>query len=739
MADRERRLSNGEDEVLDPRIQIELEQLNKASEEINALELELDDARAAFRQELSDSTHKLNAMSKKLGACIDKARPYYDARMKAKEAHIDTQKAAVRYERACSMHEAAKEMVHLAEQGYMKRDQPSDPAWQEMLNHATMKVNEAEKERIESEQYHERTTKIFKEAEECVQQLQKDLKRAISKSKPYFEMKVKFNQVMDEQKQRVSRLETEVIHTKSAYAEALRTLESISDEIHERRMEKSKHLQLGVRGSGVGSETPSPPPGQEKGSEIGDGTVVTHISTCNYSSTILTSPTTYQGSSHESGGTFSMTTATITTTTTTTTSATTPAVNTTTNNTNTTDPGVESPPSQPSQPSSSSSASAATPQADCDVDQFKVECDESEGSFVAPSVIFSSPEQARRLSYRQAIETTNSSYVAGSECISPSDFQEDYDAPSLEEDYISVPANKLSNNQFCEQSVFSPDSHDPNCTPLLKSKEPQSSSSFSTEKRATLKMLGKCKTEPAPNVHRVNSETAEGSPSAMRRSKLKGIILCVDADMDPYMQGFPQRKITSVPSAKNPTQASKVESQPKTSAATTTTTTATTASTTTTTVTTTTAKALNSNHEVSSPRKVGAVNKPHITPTKYVRGSEGSPVLKIPSPASDIMDDSDTESLASIGQMLDDEQVELLTLDFSDDTFINAADPVKCDRFHKTDWHRMSLPPKLSHLEYYLQSKSLDLTTPTGRTDNGLEQGMDQYEECVSETRQTAT
>lgn len=39
------------------------------------------------------------------------------------------------------MHEAAKEMVHLAEQGYMKRDQPSDPAWQEMLNHATMKVN----------------------------------------------------------------------------------------------------------------------------------------------------------------------------------------------------------------------------------------------------------------------------------------------------------------------------------------------------------------------------------------------------------------------------------------------------------------------------------------------------------------------------------------------------------------------------------------------------------------------
>lgn len=45
------------------------------------------------------------------------------------------------FERACSMHEAAKEMVQLAEQGYMHREDSSDPAWQEMLNHATMKVN----------------------------------------------------------------------------------------------------------------------------------------------------------------------------------------------------------------------------------------------------------------------------------------------------------------------------------------------------------------------------------------------------------------------------------------------------------------------------------------------------------------------------------------------------------------------------------------------------------------------
>ena len=31
-------------------------------------------------------------------------------------------------------------MVFLAEQGFFKKGQPLDPAWQEMLNHATMKV-----------------------------------------------------------------------------------------------------------------------------------------------------------------------------------------------------------------------------------------------------------------------------------------------------------------------------------------------------------------------------------------------------------------------------------------------------------------------------------------------------------------------------------------------------------------------------------------------------------------------
>jgi hypothetical protein len=100
-----------DEEVLDPRVQIELEKLNHATDSINRLELELDDARGAFRQLLSESALRLNTLSKKLGGCIEKARPYYEARIQCKETQMETQKAAIRFERANSMHVAAKEMV----------------------------------------------------------------------------------------------------------------------------------------------------------------------------------------------------------------------------------------------------------------------------------------------------------------------------------------------------------------------------------------------------------------------------------------------------------------------------------------------------------------------------------------------------------------------------------------------------------------------------------------------------
>lgn len=58
-----------------------------------------------------------------------------------RQALQETQQAAVRFERANSAHAAAKEMVYLAEEGLSTEGRTFDHAWQEMLNHATMRVS----------------------------------------------------------------------------------------------------------------------------------------------------------------------------------------------------------------------------------------------------------------------------------------------------------------------------------------------------------------------------------------------------------------------------------------------------------------------------------------------------------------------------------------------------------------------------------------------------------------------
>lgn len=58
-------------------------------------------------------------------------------------------------------------------------------------------MNEAEEERVKSEREHMRVTQLCQEAEARVQELQKSLKRAIVKSKPYFEVKNQFNETLE--------------------------------------------------------------------------------------------------------------------------------------------------------------------------------------------------------------------------------------------------------------------------------------------------------------------------------------------------------------------------------------------------------------------------------------------------------------------------------------------------------------------------------------------------------------
>nr|XP_040237208.2 SH3 domain-binding protein 5 homolog isoform X1 [Anopheles coluzzii] len=241
---------------LDPRIQIELENLNTATDDINKLEIELEEANSTFRILMNESTRRLKLSSKKLGSCIEKARPYYEALEKAKVAQLECQAATLKYQRANEIHAAAKETVALAEQRFMSNSHEwqFDNAWQEMLNHATIKVMDAEKQKAESGAEHQKKAKVFEEAEKKVQQLEERYRRSIQKSRPYFDEKQLCQEQLEAQKGRIQQLEQQIQAAKSAYSTALRNLEKISEEIHEQRGDLSQAAPSGPREPGVGAE-----------------------------------------------------------------------------------------------------------------------------------------------------------------------------------------------------------------------------------------------------------------------------------------------------------------------------------------------------------------------------------------------------------------------------------------------------------------------------------------------------
>ncbi|XP_073962866.1 uncharacterized protein [Choristoneura fumiferana] len=228
-------------ETLDPRVQIELERLNTATDEINRLEVELDEARLVFRRLLAEGHLRIQQLTKKLGTSVHKARPYYEARFRANITSQELQAATITYDKANSAHAAAREMVFLAEQGLARLAAGSDggvtldPAWQEMLNHATHRVNQAECERASATVTQRSKAAAHRAAAALVHQLQSSLKRHIAKSRPYFEEKARINAALEGQKARIQALEVQVADAKQQYSSALRNLERISDEIHKHR------------------------------------------------------------------------------------------------------------------------------------------------------------------------------------------------------------------------------------------------------------------------------------------------------------------------------------------------------------------------------------------------------------------------------------------------------------------------------------------------------------------------
>uniref|UniRef100_A0A6Q2XW83 SH3 domain-binding protein 5 n=1 Tax=Esox lucius TaxID=8010 RepID=A0A6Q2XW83_ESOLU len=229
----------------------ELEKLNQSTDDINRWESELEDGRQRFRAVLVEATVKLDEQVKRIGRAVEESKPYWEARKVARQAQLDAQKATGEFQRAVEVLRAAKETIALAEERLLEDDSRQfDSAWQEMLNHATNRVMEAETTRTRSEMEHRKTANHYNACISHMRQLEKKLKRTINKSRPYFELKAKYYLQLEQLKRHIDERQAKLTVAKADYRTALRNLETISEEIHARR----RCVTMGTRGRGVGSE-----------------------------------------------------------------------------------------------------------------------------------------------------------------------------------------------------------------------------------------------------------------------------------------------------------------------------------------------------------------------------------------------------------------------------------------------------------------------------------------------------
>ncbi|XP_071947212.1 SH3 domain-binding protein 5-like [Antedon mediterranea] len=241
-------------EELDPRIQEELEVLNTSSEDINVYEKKLEDQRNFFRTTLADCKTSLQLTAKYCGKTVNRALLYYQARGETCTAQRAVQESVSKYQKAVGVCQLAKETIALAEEASVtgNKTREFDSALQEMLNHATGKLNAAEKERKESEKTHLEKAATYNIAQRRSEQLKKKYSKSIAKSRIYYEQKYQFETQLLKIKQEVIDIQKLLVDRKQAYRNALVRLEQISEEIHEKRQFS---LPLGPREAGVGEDS----------------------------------------------------------------------------------------------------------------------------------------------------------------------------------------------------------------------------------------------------------------------------------------------------------------------------------------------------------------------------------------------------------------------------------------------------------------------------------------------------
>lgn len=240
-----------------PRVQVELDKLNYANESINSLELELEESKREYLTTMRESEEQLAALEKRLGSCVDKTRPYYEARIELSEAKDKYVKAKIRFETAQELYVAAKRLQMYAEENLESNQGSTDSEENlaKILQMAKIKVSETELSKQSSDIEQIVAFRLYNEKLAQVEQMEKSLKKTIEKSREYFEAKAAMYKELRFLFTKIEGLKSCLKEAKLAYQQSLKNLELISTEIHSQRQQQQQQQLLGKE---VGGRTPGP-------------------------------------------------------------------------------------------------------------------------------------------------------------------------------------------------------------------------------------------------------------------------------------------------------------------------------------------------------------------------------------------------------------------------------------------------------------------------------------------------
>eukprot|EP00127_Corallochytrium_limacisporum_P006063 Clim_evm12s218 gene=Clim_evmTU12s218 len=229
---------NWEEEV-DPRVEGALERLNLASTEVNEMENRLAEAKRKQKNLVNDAQTGLQDSRHKLGSCVQNAWKYYELLREIKRLNEEMLRASYVFESASEEVKNAKALSGQVEEQVLNQKEKFDDTWQEAMNRANEKLADAKTEQKRASSLHYRYIQEISKAVAKRDRMYQKKKRTIDKAKPYYDLRDAFEISLRSIFQIVQDLEDEVHGKRSNVKASLEHLNTISEEVHAKRIAMS--------------------------------------------------------------------------------------------------------------------------------------------------------------------------------------------------------------------------------------------------------------------------------------------------------------------------------------------------------------------------------------------------------------------------------------------------------------------------------------------------------------------